>query len=98
MLHIHTIIILLESYSHREGRCVKLTRDFFRGTSGDGWVAAALVLRGRVSIWTEVPVPTVIRLSVVLCIEEDRRMEGDRGRRGERERERERKRVVSVNL
>ena len=64
---------------------LELTRDFFRGTSGDGWVAAALVVMGRVSIWTEVPVPTVIRLSVVLSAEEERRMEGDReGERGER--------------
>ena len=46
---------------------------------------------GRASIGTDVPVPTVIRLSVVLCVSMGgRRMKGERGERvSERERERE---------
>ena len=62
---------------------------------------------GRASIGTDVPVPTVIRLSVVLCVSMGgRRMKGERGRkermggieRGEsewvREREREREKWI----
>ena len=65
--------------------CHELTRDFFRGTSGDGWEAAAPVLMGRESIGTDVvPVPiVVIRLSVVLCVVCTRgERERDRGGRG----------------
>ena len=75
--HTHNCNVTAEKGSmltQRRQVCRKLTRDFFRGTSGDGWEAAAPVLMVRESIGTEVvPVPTVvIRLSVVLCVEEER--------------------------